>query len=79
MVLSGDTYVPIEMNKTYIVAGTEYVLVNNGDGMTAFNTSKIVSSNGMLDYEALILYITRFMNGKIDSRYASTEGRIVIE
>lgn len=78
MVFEEGKYVPIEMNKKYVVAGTEYVLLNNGDGMTAFNGCEPVSTNGMLDYEVLILYITGFMDGKIDAGYSAADGRITI-
>lgn len=78
MVLQGDTYVPIEPDKTYTVAGTEYVLIGNGDGMTAFDGCKVVSDEGLLDNELLMSFIKNTMNGKIDSRYSKTEGRITI-
>lgn len=78
MVLEGNTYVPIDLNKTYTVAGTSYVLTGNGDGQTAFDGCKVVSQEGLLDNELLMSYIKNTMNGKIDSRYSTAEGRITI-
>lgn len=78
-VLQNGVYVPLEMSKTYTVAGTEYVLKNNGDGQTAFDGSAVITAEGVLDYEVLIAYITRTMNGKISDSYASTQGRITVK
>lgn len=78
-VLQNGVYVPLEMSKTYTVAGTEYVLKNNGDGQTAFDGAAVITAEGVLDYEVLIAYITRTMNGKISDSYASTQGRITVK
>ncbi len=78
-VLENGAYVPLDMNKTYTVAGSEYLLVNNGDGHTSFNGAKVLSSEGVLDNEVLMNYITSFPEGRIDSQYSSVEGRITIK
>lgn len=77
-VLENGTYVPLDMNKKYTVAGSEYLLLNNGDGTTAFNGAKVISAEGILDNEVLMNYITDKLGGTISDRYSSVEGRIVI-
>ncbi len=79
LVLENGGYVPLDMNKTYTVAGSEYLLVNNGDGHTAFNGAKILSSEGVLDNEVLMSYIVSVPGGRIPDSYRSTEGRITVK
>ncbi len=77
-VLENGEYIPIDMDKTYTVAGSEYLLINNGDGHTSFNGVKIISAEGVLDNEVLMTYITSEMNGIISESYSSVEGRITV-
>lgn len=79
MVLEEGEWVPIDPEKKYVVAGSEYVLINGGDGMTAFHNSAVVSAEGVLDNEVLMNYIVNTMGGKIDEKYRTTDGRITVK
>ena len=79
MVLENGKYVPIDMNKTYTVASSNYILLNNGGGVTSFDGCKVLLEDGMLDSEALIFYIVNTMSGKISDSYRTTEGRITVK
>ena len=71
---------PIDPEKTYTVAGTDYVLVNSGDGQTAFSGCKLLQDQVMLDNEALIKYVEETLSGEIGGDYADPygQGRITI-
>ena len=78
-----DVYVgdePIDPEKIYTVAGTNYVLLNSGDGNTAFNGCTVLQDNTSIDSEALIDYIKTALGGVIGEEYADPygEGRITI-
>ena len=77
-VLVGDE--PIDPQGEYTVAGTEYVLLENGDGHTAFNDAVLVSDQIRIDSQALIDYITDTLGGTIGEEYADPygQGRITI-
>ena len=71
---------PIDPGKTYTVAGTDYTLLENGDGYTAFGGAKLVSDDFGFDYQILCDYISEDMNGVVDERYSDPygQGRITI-
>ncbi|MBQ1290559.1 MAG: 5'-nucleotidase C-terminal domain-containing protein, partial [Lachnospiraceae bacterium] len=71
---------PIDPGKTYTVAGTDYILINSGDGQTAFAGCKLLQDKVMLDNEALIKYIEETLEGEIGEDYADPygQGRITI-
>ena len=71
---------PIDPGKTYTVAGTDYTLLENGDGYTAFGGAKLVSDDFGFDYQILCDYISQDMNGVVDERYSDPygQGRITI-
>ena len=71
---------PIDLKKTYTVAGNEYTLINNGDGLTAFNGCKVVAEDAGLDNQLLIDYIVESLGGTIGKDYSDPrgQGRIVI-
>ena len=76
-VLEGDEYVPLDPEKTYLVGGISYVLMNDGDGNTAFRGAEMILDNGMVDVEVLYQYLLD-MGGFPDS-YRTTEGRIAVK
>ena len=78
-VLENGKYVPIDVNKTYKVAGSEYMLLNIGDGNSVLSKCKVVSADGLLDYEILMTYVINNLNGVIPSSYAKLEGRIAVK
>ena len=78
-VMVGDE--PIDPDKTYRVAGNQYLLMENGDGNTAFSGSTVVNASVMPDSQALIQYIQDELEGQIGDGYDDPYGqdRIVID
>ena len=75
-VLEDGEYVPIDPDKEYTVASTNYVLLGNGDGNTLLDGAQIIVGNGISDVEVCISYIEKY---GIDEKYAAPEGRITIK
>ena len=71
---------PIDPEKTYTIAGTDYTLIDNGDGYTAFNGAAVVVENAGLDSQVMIDYITDSLGGVIGTEYEDPygQGRITI-
>ena len=73
---------PVDLAKTYTLAGSEYVLIQGGDGLTMLAGSEIVSSEGLpCDSEMIIQYFTQTLGGKITAaQYGKPngDGRITI-
>ena len=71
---------PIDPEKHYSLAGTNYTLLENGDGMTAFDGSEVLNMCIKIDNQILIDYITETLGGEIGGEYADPygQGRIVI-
>ena len=71
---------PIDPNKTYTVAGNSYVLLNHGDGFTAFDGAKIVADRIKKDDELLVDYVVDTLGGTVGEQYADPygQGRITI-
>ncbi len=67
---------PVELNKTYTLAGSAYVLTTGGDGLTMLDGAKVVQSEGLpCDSEMLIEYFTEYLDGIIRSeQYGNPEG-----
>ena len=70
------TYLPLKLNGKYVLAGFNYFLLDFGGGMTMFKDAKILDAEGTLDVELLENYITGYLGGIIDERYAQVENRI---
>ena len=70
---------PLDPAKTYTLASTDYVLMNNGDGYTMFDGCKVLQQSVKLDNQVLIDYITQSLGGVVGEEYANPygEGRIV--
>ena len=77
-VLQNNTYVPIELDRVYTVSSITYILFDGGDGVTMFNGCEVVSSNVMLDSEALTIYIVDVLHGGLRSQYETVGNRINI-
>ncbi len=73
---------PIDLQQTYTLAGSEYVLTQGGDGMTMLEGAKIVKNEGILcDSQLLIKYFTDILGGNITAeQYGNPngDGRITI-
>ena len=71
---------PLDPEKNYTLAGHDYMLLNNGDGYTAFEGAKLLQDRVKLDNQVLIDYIIENLGGEIGPEYEELtgEGRIVI-
>ncbi|MBP3330754.1 MAG: bifunctional metallophosphatase/5'-nucleotidase [Clostridia bacterium] len=73
---------PVDLNKTYTLAGSAYVLAQGGDGLTMLEDAEVVESENLpCDSEMLIKYFTENLNGVItEEQYGNPdgEGRIKI-
>ena len=77
-VLNGDSYEPLDLNKTYTVTSHDYLLISGGDGANMFTKDKVLATGELYDYQVLISYIQNSLNGNLATKYSNTEGRITI-
>ncbi len=78
-VLRGEEYVPLDPEATYTLASHNYLIKNSGNGLNMFRDCKLLIDEGVLDYQMLIDYITGTLGGKLGTRYARVDGRIIVE
>ena len=71
------SYEPIDLNRTYTIAGFNYHLVDGG-GQGILSGANIIASDMGQDIEILTIYMQQYLGSKIDRKYANTEGRILI-
>ena len=76
-VLENGQYVPIDVNKIYKVAGTDYVLLNSGDGNTVLKDCNNITERSILVVDALKEYI--LLNNGISKQYENVSDRITIK
>ena len=71
---------PIDPEAAYTVASTEYFLLQNGDGHTAFDGAERLVEGGSMEHIVLADYIRENLGGVIGEEYSDPtgEGRIVI-
>ncbi len=72
---------PIDPDKKYSLAGSTYVILQGGDGLTMLDGVKILQQDLPCDSEMLIEYFTEHLDGKITAeQYGNPDGdgRIVI-
>ena len=67
---------PIDLNQKYTLAGSTYVILQGGDGLTMLDGVKIIQQEGLpCDSEMLIKYFTENLNGKITAeQYGNPDG-----
>ena len=75
-VLEGEEYVPLEKDKIYTIASTDYVLFASGDGSSVYSTSEPIVASGMSDVEALKQYFTEV---GISEQYKTVQDRITVK
>lgn len=87
-VLNKETnkYEPLVLTESYSIAGSNYVLIDCGDGMQMLKDAKVISNTGMLDMEVIETYIVEHLNGNIGENYSQvvtnitfTEGKTASE
>ena len=69
---------PLELEDTYTIAGSEYVLVNGGDAIY-FPHKEVLATAKTTDLLLLEKYITEHLGGIIAAPYDKTQGRIVFK
>ena len=74
-VLKDGEYVPIELDKTYSVASTEYLFYFGGDGNNIFMDCQAKDPDGIMDVDGLIEYVEEY---GIDERYKTVDDRITV-
>ena len=67
------SYEPIDLNKTYTLAASNYILLECGSGMKMLEGARILQNDGMLDIEAMERYIVEKLDGRIGEEYAETQ------
>ena len=72
---SGE-YRDLDLNKKYVLAGFNYHLLSQGDGMAMFKDANPTQAEGTLDIELLENYIVDHLGGTIGEEYAQPQGRI---
>ncbi len=73
------TYESLDVNKVYTVASHNYLLKEGGSGCGMFADNTFLLDDIALDYQVLVDYMTKALGGKVDLRYAQTEGRITVK
>ena len=71
---------PLDPEKTYTLAGHDYMLLQIADGYTMFRGAPVLQNKVKIDNQLLIDYITDTLGGEIGEEYADPygQGRIVI-
>ncbi len=71
---------PIDLSKTYTVAGCDYLLLDGGDGNVVFKDCKVIQDKTVLDNQLHINYIQKTLGGEVGADYADPhgQGRITI-
>ena len=64
----------LDLEKTYTVASHNYLVKNCGDGYTMFADNNLLQDSFMLDYQVLIEYITKTLNGNVGEPYTNPYG-----
>lgn len=72
------SYSPLDLEKTYTAASTDYLIKDYGDGYSMFADNALLIDEGMVDYQMLADYIQKSLNGNL-SAYADVEGRITVK
>ena len=66
---------PIDPDEAYTVAGPGYVLLEHGDGHTAFDGAVVLTENAGVDYQMMIDYTAGPQGGTIGEEYADPYGQ----
>ncbi len=75
-VLEGEEYVPLEKDKIYTIASTDYVLFGSGVGNPIYSTSEPIVASGISDVEALKQYFTEV---GVTEQYKTVQDRITVK
>ena len=78
-ILRNGKYIPIAPRNSYTVASQDFLIKCDGDGNTALKEGELLMDDLIVDNQALIFYLTDFLNYDVSSKYNKTEGRITVE
>lgn len=77
-VLKDGNYVPIDENEQFVISSHDFLLEQGGDGANMFKDDPVIPTTQKFDYEVVVDYIVKVLNGQLKDKYSSTEGRINI-
>lgn len=77
-VLENGEYVPIDLEKMYVVAGTDYVLRSDGDNHPSFPKCEAVVEKGDLDIDIMKAYL-QSLDAEAMEQYREPQGRITVK
>ena len=77
MIKENGEYVPIDVNKNYILVSTDYLIKESGDGINNFANHKLLEDGVISVTKAYVDYF-QYLNGDL-SGYEKPQGRITIE
>ena len=77
MVLENNSYVPLNLNKSYTLCSHNYLL-EDGGGAEIFKGASFKKKDFMRDYEILVSYMVDVLKGQLSDKYSSVEGRIQV-
>ncbi len=66
---------PIDLQKTYKLAGIDYQMLNDGDGYTMFRNSTVIAMDSQKTDQILIEFVTHNLDGVIGEEYANPYGQ----
>ena len=71
---------PIDPEKIYTIASTDYLLLQEGDGFNMFNGCPVLQEGSVIDNQVYIDYLSDTMGGIVSGDYADPtgDGRIVV-
>ena len=69
-------YEPIDLEKEYSIASDSYHLLEQGDGLSMFESAKILQNDGMLDVELFEKYLVDYLDAVIGADYANVKNNI---
>lgn len=69
----------LDLDKTYTIAGINYMIQDGGDGLSMFMNNECLPNKSILDTVATQKYIDEVLYGVIPASYNETQGRIVAE
>ena len=72
---STKKYEALKLKKKYTVAGVNYTLRKQGDGMSMFKGCKVIKDDTISDCEVLMQYLSNNLKGVVGSTYAKPEGK----
>lgn len=78
VIINGEA---LDVNQKYTLASHDYYIKNAGGGMNMFLDDTLLQDSVMLDNQALMNYISEYLNGVVGEEYANPygQGRIVIK